>query len=46
MDLIRDINNTVREKEAIEVAVEETDPEESKNKSISDYLFDIQQENK
>ncbi len=44
MDLIKDINNTVREKDAIEAAIEETKPQESNGKSISDYLSDIQQD--
>lgn len=45
MDLIQDINNTIRDKDAVETAIEETDPEkEETGKSISDYLTDIKAE--
>lgn len=44
MDLIKDINNTAREKEAVEAAIEETQPQETDGKSVSDYLSDIQQD--
>jgi len=45
MDLIKDINNTVREKDAVEAAIEQTQSEvEDTSKSVSDYLNDIQQE--
>ncbi len=44
MDLIKDINNTIRDKDAVETAIEETEPKEETGKSISDYLTDIKAE--
>lgn len=41
MDLIKDINNTIRDKDTIEAAIEETKPKEDIGKTISDYLADI-----
>jgi len=46
MDLIKDINNEIREKDAVEAAIEETQPTETDGKSVSDYLNDIQQQEK
>jgi len=45
MDLIQDINNTIRDKDAVETAIEETDPEiADTEKKVSDYLADIKAE--
>jgi len=45
MDLIKDINNTARERDAIETAIEETEPKsEETEKKVSDYLTDIKTE--
>lgn len=44
MDLIRNINDAVREKDAVEAAIAETEPQEDKGKTVSDYLSDIQDE--
>ena len=46
MDLIRNINDAAREKDAAEAAVAETEPQEDKGKTVSDYLSDIQGEEK
>jgi len=46
MDLIKDINNTAREKDAVEAAIEATKPAEPTGKTVADYLTDIQQEEK
>ncbi len=42
MNLIKDINNEIREKDPVEVAVEETEPKPDTGKPIADYLTDIQ----
>jgi hypothetical protein len=44
MDLIKDINDTVSEKDAVEAAIEATKPAEPTGKTVADYLTDIQQE--
>jgi len=48
MDLIKNINNAVREKDAVEAAIEETEPKEKEKisigKPITDYIADIKQE--
>ncbi len=43
MDLIKDINNAAREKDAVEAAIEEPETDDGEKK-VSDYLTDIKAE--